>query len=515
MNADPPPVPPPHDGGLPAIPSALESRPAEPTVDGGRIRAGIAWNSLFGALSAALSFGTMVVITRLVGPSEQGMAAAATAPVGMIGLFGASLFTSHALQRENGLRPDWRRVLRCALRANLLAAAACNGLAFGCRFVPWIAPAAGLMHLASLGFLADAPTQVIVASLRYEMNFLALRWVALLAQAWVFAVVAAGAACGLGAAAIVLGNNVLAGLPFLFLWRRIGGARDRAATIWPEGIWPFAKQHLAASVPALLRSQIESVLLTAQLGFEAVGLLSRANGLISATAGRLQQAVTEALVPALNLVRGEERFARLGRAYIGGATAAGCFSAVFFLRHGQLTVTALLGPKWTAAGAVMAPAALAGCALCIFSAAQSTIVAACRYGAAARWALLHNGALLACLGAILAVKQVEPYAWTLALASIAVAAWSAASALRLAGGSFLEEFLPPVAAGCCGLLAAEAALRALGLEHGAPLRFAVAASAYGIFGFAAMWGFFPRWLGRLVAYLPRGARFAASLGIAT
>ena len=69
---------------------------------------GITWTALSQAVDVVISLGSMLVLVRLIAPSEYARVAAVVGMLGLINTFGSHMFVSQAIQLPEAEAPDWQ-----------------------------------------------------------------------------------------------------------------------------------------------------------------------------------------------------------------------------------------------------------------------------------------------------------------------------------------------------------------------------------------------------------------------
>ena len=424
------------------------------------ITKGIVWTGAFQIFLVAVNFVSMIVLVRLLPPSEYGRATAATGILGLINCFNCSYFIAQAIQLREGERVDWAAHWHAGFYIQLALFLVCNGCAVVAWMFPAYKPLAPLLHIASIGLLIDFPNQIAVTSLRRDMDFRTLRLVQ--AAGTILTVVSSIglALLGTGASALIIGSNVLHGLPQGFYLLVLKKWKPPS----PWWSWPdwgayraplrFGAQLSGSAVLAAARGMLEAMVLPGALGYEAVGLLNRAQVLFSTTVGRVSSLVTETVYPLLPRSAGNaEQFARHSTIFVQTMLIVTIPGAVFVGLEGPQLSRLLYGSKWIAADSLILPGT-------IFAWSASTIlIFATVLQAQNRLRLafvLSVAAAVAAVPAILAVMfgaHVFEYAWTGACSQLVVVAL----AIKLGSGSlesnwFTKTLLPPLVAASAALV---------------------------------------------------------------
>src|ERR1700687_1082756 len=84
-----------------------DAQPATSTPRRTLLLRGITWTPAFQLLEMILSFGSMLVLVRIIPVGDYGRAAAVVGVLGFLDLFHVHLFFEHALQLTGDREPDW------------------------------------------------------------------------------------------------------------------------------------------------------------------------------------------------------------------------------------------------------------------------------------------------------------------------------------------------------------------------------------------------------------------------
>lgn len=326
------------------------------------ITRGIVWNSAFQVFLVGINFVSMIVLVRVLSPKEYGRAAAVSGVLALINCFNCSACISQAIQLPGDAKPDWGAHWRAGMWIQLGLCLLCNVVAAVAWFLPAYQPIAPVLAVASIGLLIDVPSQVGGLRLRRAMDFRTLRLVH--AAATLVTVVSSIvlAVAGAGAYALIISSNVLHGIPFgLYL---LMGEKWRPPERWWR--WPdwaayrvplqFGAQQSGSAVLAAGRGLLESLVIPPLLGYEALGLLNRAQVLFTTTAGRATSLVIETVYPMLPRSAADPvQFARHATIFVQTMLLISIPGAIFVGIEGPLLSRLLYGGKWVAADPLIWP----------------------------------------------------------------------------------------------------------------------------------------------------------------
>ncbi len=403
-------------------------------------------------VSVVLSLAAMAVLVRLLTPVDYGQAAATVGVLGLLATFGAGPIVSHALQYPAGEEPEWSQYLTLALAAQAGVFALTNIVAAIC----WLAPAtrgiAPLLHLASLGMLIEAFNVVGLLMARRQLEFTRLKVIATTSVALRLATSLVLAWAGFGAAALVIGGNIVSAVPGSFDLLVV--RRFRLGHKWwrPDvPLWRratrFGAQQITMSLALTMRGAIEAVVLPAWVGVAGLGLFTRAQALFQTTAGRFAVVVSELVYPVLPRDAGvPARFALLATRYLEAIIVLALGGAALIALKGPALSRVLYGAAWVDADPLLTPGALASAAAIVGAAGVSVLVAAGRMRQAMQ--IQIGSAALACgaLAPAIFGGRLSTYAWALAAAHVAgaiVSLYATSSLLR--GDWILRSVVPAVA----------------------------------------------------------------------
>ncbi len=484
------------------------------------ITQGLVWTGMLQVFLVGANFVSMIVLVRLLRPSEYGQATAATGVLALINCFNCSYFIAQALQLHEGEEPDWRSHWSAGFYIQVALCIVCNLIAFGCWSLPAYRPMASLLHLASIGLLIDFPNQIGLTWLRRDLDYRALRLTQVVCVC-VTAVSSIGLAlAGAGASSLVVGSNVLHGIPFgLYLllvrkWRPPAGWWR-----WPN--WAsyksplrFGAQLSASAMLTATRGILESTILPATLGYEALGLLNRAQVLFSTTAGRVAVVVVETIYPLLPRSAGNpEQFSRHATLFVQTMLLVSIPGVIFVGMDGPYMSRLLYGLRWVAADPLILPGT-------VFAFGVSTVlVFATVLQAQNRLRMAFLSSLFAALSCLPAMAVAAlgggtvRYAWALAAGQLGAAIAAMALTHRLLKSDWIREaLLPPIFAGGAGICLL-LALRPLMFQRHPSATLGLDAVAFGLSFIAIFRCFFPDSLREVLQRLPAGPKFLKALAL--
>ncbi|WP_449386428.1 lipopolysaccharide biosynthesis protein [Cellulomonas soli] len=324
---------------VPAVATEADGAPAADGHDdiGRRAASGVLWMTAQKWLMRFSGLATVAILTRLLGPEQFGLVAAASTVAPIVYLFSDLGFSAYIVQADE---VDERRLSTGFWFSTVVGGLMCVGLLL---FAPVLAD---LFHLPDLvpvlrvmtiSIAFVVVTSIPYALLRRRMQFRALAVqgaiAALLAQ--VVAVVTALA--GMGVWALVLQLIVAQGVSAVLAWI---WARWRPRLLFSThefvAMARFGLQVVGVDVIAMLRSWAETAIVVASLGATGLGYLSIAQKLIQVT----QDMSAAALLPVSTVVFAQVRTSadRLREAYLKALGVS--YAAVAPV----MTVVAVTGP---------------------------------------------------------------------------------------------------------------------------------------------------------------------------
>jgi len=475
---------------------------------------GILWNSAFQVFVVAVSFGSMLVLVRVIPPSEFGRAAAATGIFCLINCFNCSYFINQAVQLREGEQPDWAAHWCAGFHIQMALTLICNLVAGVAWLLPSYRSIAPLLHLASLGSLVDWPNQLSFAMLRRDLDFKRLRLIqgtAVLFNAGASVLLGVK---GAGAYALIFGAYVMQGLPFSYYL--LVTRRWRPPANWWR--WPdwaayrpalcFGGRMSASALLTAARGMVEALVLPKTLGFEAMGLLNRAQVLFSTTFGRVNGLVVETVYPLLPRSAGDPvQFARHATLFVQTMLLLSIPGAVFVGLQGPELSRLLYGQKWIAADPLLWPGTIFAWGVSVLLVFGSVLQAASRMRLWFIVSLFGASLCLPAIGVAVLGGRSLAYAWALAGGQVAAVIVAMVLASRLLESGWVRcALLPPVVTSALAATALVLMSRFDGRLQLVP-GLCLHALVYGLVAMLVMRGVFPLPIKAVLIRLPGGERW--------
>ena len=270
-----------------------------------KARSAVAWNAGFTLFRDLVQFGTMLILVRLLSPESYGEFGLTNGIIGFISIFSFTNFVGYTLQVQADSEARYQEHFTAGgvFQGTLFLLA--NAVALGLRWIPAYSSVGPLVHAMSLTFLLEWPCELRRKMLERSLDWRRLRvlhGVGLLLSAGLSLVLAWA---GAGAFALLV-PGMLVTIPFIFdlfvaqAWR-------------PDWSWSWAAYRPAlrfglARVGSGLvgggRQLLESGVVTALVGFAALGLLSRSVGFATMFCQRIASQLLYAIYPVLTRIEG-------------------------------------------------------------------------------------------------------------------------------------------------------------------------------------------------------------------
>lgn len=316
-----------------------------------RTFSGFVWLFSSEAVSSILRFFVMIVLARLLGPSEFGLFGAALIVISFAQLF-VTLGIGPAIVQRTSLN---QRHVRVGYTLSMALGVAFTTAVF--MLAPWIAgffrmpELDRLVQVLSFLFLINSLSVVSRAQLEREMRFALLAKVHILVYLVGHGIIAVTLAfSGWGVWALVYGHMVgalLSGTVFLTIKRASFGfslAREETRHILNFGLG-FSLGRIANHAA----TQADNVIVGRMLGQEALGLYGRAYGFLMMPASMLGSLANQVLFPAMASVQNEKHRLRVAYNHVLKAIIMLTLpaSGILILLAPEL-ILVILGSQWLA-----------------------------------------------------------------------------------------------------------------------------------------------------------------------
>ena len=454
------------------------------------VRSALGYSFAHRYTEAALRFGLLIVLARLIEPAGFGAFAVATAVASLLIMLcrsGPAAWIVRAGEAEAGLRtPAAVAAASCALAAAALWASA-DLIAAGAG-LPRAAP---LLRFYAVGLLLLPLDIVFGALLRRRLAFARLALIGILAVAAGGAVAVALAARGFAETALAAGavtEGAVLALGCLIAGRgdvsRLGrgGGPLRAVLL-------FGARVGGGNVLADLGRLAAPLVIGASLGAAPAGLYDRAARVVMIFGDLVMNAVRPVVLPSLAAAR--RAGAPLADAYLFKIAALSLIAWPFFAAlavAAEPVVLLLLGPNWTEAVPLVRLACLLGLALPFYETDNAFLIAAGRERALLRIQLVAQSAGL--IGLVIGARD-----------------GVAAALLGLAFGQVARGVLSSLALGASFNVPISRQLAASGASAGIAALVAATAAAF------TLWGTPDHWLARFALLAATGTACAGVLTV--
>lgn len=493
------------------------SDPVAPSL-GASARASLKWAGGIFMLRAVLQFLTMLVLVRLLTPSDYGSAALAQTIIGVFSVASFGTFVAHALQARNPADVDWQAHFTAAVVGNAALTLVTLGVAWVLSITSHYAAAALPLAVLSLVFIIEVP-----ATLRLRMLQVAHDW----RRYRLLALYGTFLSCLTGIAIALLGGGVWAlvvqpivfGLPAAFDLMLIAKWRHALAWSWDRyrTTLRFGVTRVVAGLTRNGRELIEQLVLAATYQLATLGIFTRSLALATLVTGRVGAVVIESLYPVIT--RAERQSAQFRR-HAGLVMRAVAWTtvpaAVLLALTASDVVTLVYGPKWSAV-IPLVPLAVGALGFAAIATAANTL-------------LLAHDEIKSCLvvdvtsglfGVVLAIWLVpvgmQIYLAALVVHGLAMLVLASGLLLRSGGtdrGYLVAALLPAMIASLIAACAVLTARASVGSSAIMSLRLVTEAALFGFVYLLVLRLGFERPLRELVEVAPAGNQLSAMLALA-
>ena len=483
-----------------------------------KARLAVAWSTGLHVFRDGVQFGLMLLLVRLVPIEAYGQFGLVNTMVGFMMVFSSREFIAHTLLIRDDSEVNYQEqfVAGCLIQGTLFVAA--NIVAAGMRWFPTYAPVAPLLHLMSLAFLLDLPSELRTRMLERQLDWRRLRTIegiGILASAVV--ALALGLA-GAGVYALLIPSFLL---PSMFLIDLFLIARWRPTFVWHPDRYRASRNFGLRRVLSVsfvsASSLLESGVLARVVGYTVLGVFGRAFSMASLFCIRVSSLLLAALYPVLaRIAPRSDSYQRVSALVLRTVVWAVVPVATVVSLLSDHVVATLYGSRWLAVIPLVPWAMAVGACLAAVQASYFLLLAnqeARRCLHADIWRLA--GMALALLIA-LPFGLVAYLAGLMVVHSVALVMvlYSLHHSLGVRLRGVAAAFLPAAAAAVLATLGAEAGRRlAFGDLPAIPL-LAAYGLTFGAIYLVSLRLLFAALLHELVGYLPEGDRMHRLLGFA-
>ena len=307
-----------------------------------------------------VTMGSVVVLARLLGPTDFGLVAAIAPIVAFMGLFQNLGLQQAIVQRKEIDRALLNQAFWVSGAVGLLATAIVVALAPTAAAFYGDARIAGLMRLVSVSLLLGSLCTVPMALLARRLRFAVLALYEFLVALTAFVAAAAGALAGLGPYALVTSTIVAAGLGLALVWgmapfrpgappRRVDGA-----------LMKFGANLTGFNLVNFFARNADNVLIGRYVGLAALGLYDRAYKLMLFPVQNINYPLTRMMVPLLSRIQDDKARLRAVFCQVNWALALAIMPGIATLAMcAEETIGVLFGPEWAGVAPIFAWLAVA------------------------------------------------------------------------------------------------------------------------------------------------------------
>lgn len=312
-------------------------------------RLSVAWTTALHVFRDVVQFGLMLVLVRLLPADAYGQFGLTNTIVGFLMVFSSREFLAHTLLVRDNRDVNYQEQFTagCFIQGALFLAANAGALAL--RFFPTYAPVAPLLHLMSLSFALDLPSELRVKMLERSLDWRRLRTVEASGIVGSAALALALAVAGSGVYALLIPSFVV---PAALAFDLFFVERWRPTFAWHSGRYRATRDfgvNRVLSVGLVSASNLlESGVLAKTVGYAVLGIFGRAIGMASLFCQRIASLLMAALYPVFARVAVRSDAYQRGSALV--LRAVGWMVIPIATLASQLSdrlVITLYGSRWT------------------------------------------------------------------------------------------------------------------------------------------------------------------------
>lgn len=313
-------------------------------------RSAVLWNTGFNLFRDLQQFALMLVMVRILPTEAYGHFGFVNSVIAVIAIFSFNNFVAFTLQVKNEADTHYQTHFTAGAALNGAMFLVTNLVALGLGFTEHYAVAAPLIHIMSLGFILDWPTQLYCRMLERNLDFQRLRTVHAIGILATASVAIAMAFAGCGSYTLLVPTLAT---PLVFLVDFFFIKRWRPTWEWSwenfRPAWRFGVTRIGSELALNGRTLLESTVLGAALGFAALGVYNRSIGLAQLfcfkVATQLLAAIYPVLLRASNTSGQSERASSLVLQFVAWTVVP---TATCFALLAAPVVKTVYGQRWEA-----------------------------------------------------------------------------------------------------------------------------------------------------------------------
>jgi teichuronic acid exporter len=314
----------------------------------GRARLAVAWATGFQLFRDVVQFGLTITLVRLLPAEVYGQFGFFTTLLTFFTIYSFREFLNHTLQVRGGDVVHYQDHFTAGAVVQAIVVVVVNGVAIGLRWFPAYAAVSPVLHVMSVLFVLDLPSEFRVKMLERELDWRRLRFLQGVGFVVGGLVSVALALSGVRVLALLL-PTLIAPLPFIYDLFVTARWRPTWAFDWDRfrPAWRFGWTRIATVSFVSVASLTETTWLTGVLGFALLGIYGRAMGLAQLLCGRIAGLLSLAVYPVLTrLTPDTDSYRRASAMYLRTVGWAVVPLAAIFSMLAAPVVNLIYGKTW-------------------------------------------------------------------------------------------------------------------------------------------------------------------------
>ena len=482
-----------------------------------RARQAILWTGGFQLFRDGLQFVLMLALVRLLPAEAYGQFGFVTTLLSFLTFVSFREFVNHTLQVREGGDVPYQDHFTAGAVMQVALCAIVNLIAAVLWFIEAFAATAPLLHVMSVIFLLDLPSEFRTKMLERALDFRRLRLLHAAGLILSAALSLAMAVRGWGAYALLL-PTLLVTLPFI--WDLF--ARERFRPSWRFSwaafgpAWRFGRSRILAAAFVGASAMLESWWLAGALGFAWLGIAGRAVGLAQLLCGRLGFLLAVSVYPVLTRVATTSpAFPKASGMYLRVVAWLAIPAATLGALLADPLVIALYTARWADAIPLLPLAMAAGAAAALAQTSYTVLLAFGRH----RTCLVADGARL--VGTLVALAVCVPfglqaYFWGVAALHVGLLAFATGAAWKagvLRPGDVRDALLPAAVASAAATVAVVGVRTLSGSSETGIGAMVMATLVFAVCYLGVIRVGFRSAVGELLQYLPESRKWTRMLGL--